>query len=170
MSCSPGAAPQSDQDARRKRQREQDAATAALRLSRGRGCAGRGPSSRGRVQYRRGDRRREAGAAARHRPDHLRRVVARAGQYDEPAGLAFSARFHSGRSLQLAGKRRQSRALRCIAHAAPWPQIVTAADGPALFHADFSPVTTAKPARAGETLIMTATAVSQLSDGSDGQW
>jgi hypothetical protein len=38
-----------------------------------------------------------------------------------------------------------------------WPEIVTAAGGPAVFHSDFSPVTAAKPARAGETLIVTAT-------------
>src|SRR6266568_2093686 len=36
------------------------------------------------------------------------------------------------------------------------PQIVTGASGPALFHADFSPVTAARPAKAGEVLIVKA--------------
>jgi len=38
-----------------------------------------------------------------------------------------------------------------------WPDIVTTAGEPAVFHVDFSPVTETKPARAGETLIVTAT-------------
>jgi hypothetical protein len=37
------------------------------------------------------------------------------------------------------------------------PEIVSSAGGPAVFHADFSPVTAAKPAKAGEVLIMQAT-------------
>jgi len=37
------------------------------------------------------------------------------------------------------------------------PQIVTTAGGPAVFHADFSSVTAAKPARGGEVLIAKAT-------------
>jgi hypothetical protein len=37
-----------------------------------------------------------------------------------------------------------------------WPQIVTAAGAPSVLHADLSPVTAAKQARAGETLIVTA--------------
>jgi uncharacterized protein (TIGR03437 family) len=37
------------------------------------------------------------------------------------------------------------------------PQIVTNAAGPAIFHADFTPVTAAKPAKSGEALIVTAT-------------
>ena len=37
------------------------------------------------------------------------------------------------------------------------PEIVSSANGPAVFHADFSPVTAAIPARAGETLILKAT-------------
>jgi uncharacterized protein (TIGR03437 family) len=37
------------------------------------------------------------------------------------------------------------------------PQIVTTTIGPAVFHADFSPVTAASPARAGEILIVQAT-------------
>ena len=48
---------------------------------------------------------------------------------------------------------------RWVVHVIPmsWPQIVTTASGPVLFHADFSPVTTAKPARTGEVLIVKAT-------------
>ncbi len=38
-----------------------------------------------------------------------------------------------------------------------WPQIVTATTGPAIFHADFSPVAAAKPAKSGEVLILRAT-------------
>jgi uncharacterized protein (TIGR03437 family) len=37
------------------------------------------------------------------------------------------------------------------------PQIVMSSSGPAVFHADFSPVTAAKPANAGEVLIAQAT-------------
>ena len=37
------------------------------------------------------------------------------------------------------------------------PQIVITADGPSVFHSDFSPVTAARPARAGEMLIAVAT-------------
>jgi hypothetical protein len=37
------------------------------------------------------------------------------------------------------------------------PEVVTSASGPAVFHADFSPVTSAKPAKAGEVLIVQAT-------------
>jgi hypothetical protein len=37
------------------------------------------------------------------------------------------------------------------------PAVVTSPDGPAMFHADFSPVNAAKPARAGEVLIVRAT-------------
>jgi hypothetical protein len=37
-----------------------------------------------------------------------------------------------------------------------WPDIVATATGPSVFHADFSPVNAAKPARVGETLIVTA--------------
>ena len=36
------------------------------------------------------------------------------------------------------------------------PEIVTSAGGPAVFHADFSPVTSARPARSGEVLILRA--------------
>jgi uncharacterized protein (TIGR03437 family) len=35
-----------------------------------------------------------------------------------------------------------------------WPEIVTNASGPAVFHSDFSPVTLSKPARSGEILIV----------------
>lgn len=37
------------------------------------------------------------------------------------------------------------------------PQIISASGGPAVFHADFSAVTAAKPAKAGEVLIVQAT-------------
>jgi hypothetical protein len=48
---------------------------------------------------------------------------------------------------------------RWVAHLIPMsvPQTVTTASGPAVFHADFSPVTAAKPAKAGEVLIVQAT-------------
>ena len=37
------------------------------------------------------------------------------------------------------------------------PEIVTTSSGPAVFHADFSPITAVKPAKAGEVLIVKAT-------------
>lgn len=46
-----------------------------------------------------------------------------------------------------------------------WPAIVTTASGPSAFHADFSPVTSAKPARSGETLIVTATSLGPTRPG-----
>ncbi|MDX1979404.1 MAG: hypothetical protein SFV51_03985 [Bryobacteraceae bacterium] len=48
---------------------------------------------------------------------------------------------------------------RWTAHLIPMstPQVVTSATGPAVFHSDFSPVTTARPARSGEMLIVQAT-------------
>jgi uncharacterized protein (TIGR03437 family) len=46
-----------------------------------------------------------------------------------------------------------------------WPEIVTTASGPAIFHADFSPVTSAKPARSGETLIVSAAGLGPTSPG-----
>jgi uncharacterized protein (TIGR03437 family) len=48
---------------------------------------------------------------------------------------------------------------RWIAHVIPMsaPQILTTASGPAIFHEDFSPVTSARPARPGEILIVQAT-------------
>jgi uncharacterized protein (TIGR03437 family) len=45
------------------------------------------------------------------------------------------------------------------------PEIVTTASGPAVYHADFSPVTAARPARAGETLIMMATGLGPTRPG-----
>ena len=47
---------------------------------------------------------------------------------------------------------------RWVMHLIPMsrPEIVTTAAGPAVFHADFSPVTGSNPARAGEALIVTA--------------
>ena len=48
--------------------------------------------------------------------------------------------------------------LRWIAHVIPMspPQVLTSAGGPAVFHADFSPVTAARPARSGEILTVQA--------------
>ncbi len=37
-----------------------------------------------------------------------------------------------------------------------WPEVEVTSEGPAVFHADFSPVTAAKPTRAGEVLIVRA--------------
>ena len=45
------------------------------------------------------------------------------------------------------------------------PEIVTTSSGPAVFHADFSPVTTGKPARSGETLIVRATGLGPTRPG-----
>jgi hypothetical protein len=58
---------------------------------------------------------------------------------------------------------------RWIAHLIPMsvPQIATTAGGPAVFHADFSPVTAARPARAGEVLIVTATGLGPTVPGVD---
>ena len=47
------------------------------------------------------------------------------------------------------------------------PQIVTTSSGPAVFHADFSQVTAANPARAGELLILTATGLGPTRPGVD---
>ncbi len=47
------------------------------------------------------------------------------------------------------------------------PEIVTTAAGPAVFHADFSPVTASNPARGGEVLILTATGLGPTRPGVD---
>lgn len=48
------------------------------------------------------------------------------------------------------------------------PEVVINADGPAVLHgADFSPVTAAKPARAGEVLILSATNLGPTRPGVD---
>jgi hypothetical protein len=47
------------------------------------------------------------------------------------------------------------------------PQIATTAGGPAVFHADFSPVTPAKPAKGGEVLIVKATGLGPTRPGVD---
>ena len=47
------------------------------------------------------------------------------------------------------------------------PEVVTTAAGPAIFHADFSPVNTAKPAKAGEVLIAMATGLGPTRPGVD---
>jgi uncharacterized protein (TIGR03437 family) len=45
------------------------------------------------------------------------------------------------------------------------PQIVAAGDGPAVFHSDFVPVTAARPARAGEVLIVRASGLGPTRPG-----
>ncbi|MBI3470115.1 MAG: hypothetical protein HY013_02010 [Candidatus Solibacter usitatus] len=47
------------------------------------------------------------------------------------------------------------------------PQIAITGSGPAVFHADFSPVAEAKPARAGEVLIVRATGLGPTRPGVD---
>jgi uncharacterized protein (TIGR03437 family) len=47
------------------------------------------------------------------------------------------------------------------------PQIVATASGPGVFHADFSAVTTARPAKAGEILIARATGLGPTRPGID---
>jgi hypothetical protein len=47
------------------------------------------------------------------------------------------------------------------------PEVVATASGPAVFHADFSPVTTLKPAKAGEVLIARATGLGPTRPGID---
>ena len=47
------------------------------------------------------------------------------------------------------------------------PEIVITSGGPTIFHADFSPVTAAKPAKAGEVLIVKATSLGPTLPGID---
>lgn len=47
------------------------------------------------------------------------------------------------------------------------PEIATTVAGPAIFHVDFSPVTAAKPAKAGEVLIVRATGLGPTVPGID---
>jgi uncharacterized protein (TIGR03437 family) len=47
------------------------------------------------------------------------------------------------------------------------PEIVTTASGPSVFHADFSAVTVAKPAKAGEILIVKTTGLGPTRPGID---
>ena len=58
---------------------------------------------------------------------------------------------------------------RFVLHMIPMtrPEIVTMAAGPAVFHADFSPVTAAKPAAACEVLITRATGLGPTVPGVD---
>jgi uncharacterized protein (TIGR03437 family) len=58
---------------------------------------------------------------------------------------------------------------RWIAHLIPMsaPQILTTASGPSVFHSDLSPVTAAKPAKAGEVLIVAATGLGPTVPGVD---
>ena len=46
-----------------------------------------------------------------------------------------------------------------------WPEVVTTASGPSILHADFSPVTAGRPARAGEILIARATGLGPTRPG-----
>lgn len=57
--------------------------------------------------------------------------------------------------------------IRWVFHVVPMsaPQIVVTSRGPAIFHADFSPVTAAKPAKAGEVLIVQATGLGPTLSG-----
>ena len=59
--------------------------------------------------------------------------------------------------------------LSIILHVIPLsrPEIAAIPTGPAVFHADFSPVTTAKPAKAGEVLIVKATGLGPTAPGVD---
>ncbi len=58
---------------------------------------------------------------------------------------------------------------RYVLHVIPMsaPQILTTASGPAVFHSDFSPVTAAMPAKAGELLIVKATGLGPTVPGVD---
>ena len=47
------------------------------------------------------------------------------------------------------------------------PEILTISSGPTIFHSDFSPVTAAQPARAGEGLILFATGLGPTRPGVD---
>jgi uncharacterized protein (TIGR03437 family) len=47
------------------------------------------------------------------------------------------------------------------------PEVMSTSSGPAVFHADFSPVTTARPARSGEVLIVKATGLGPTLPGVD---
>jgi uncharacterized protein (TIGR03437 family) len=59
--------------------------------------------------------------------------------------------------------------IRFFLHVIPMttPQIVTVAGGPAVYHSDFTPVTAAKPATAGEILISMATGLGPTQPGVD---
>jgi uncharacterized protein (TIGR03437 family) len=69
---------------------------------------------------------------------------------------------------RLNGGAKEAFALRVISMEAS--QIITTTGGPAVFHADFSPVTPAKPAKAGEVLIVKASGLGPtLPDVNPGQ-
>ena len=59
--------------------------------------------------------------------------------------------------------------MRWVLHLIPlfWPQILAATSGPAVFHADFSPVTAEKPAKSGEVLIVKVTGLGPTRPGVD---
>ena len=56
-----------------------------------------------------------------------------------------------------------------ILHLIPkrFPEVVTGPAGPGVFHADFSPVTAAKPAKAGEVLVLLASGLGPTRPGVD---
>jgi len=58
---------------------------------------------------------------------------------------------------------------RLILHLIPmsWPQVVSMPNGPAIFHADFLPVTAVRPASSGEVLIVRATGLGPTVPGVD---
>jgi uncharacterized protein (TIGR03437 family) len=87
---------------------------------------------------------------------------------DPPSGVAVQR----GASIteDPANRRRNGGgAQRWVVHLIPMsvPQIVTTAGGPAVFHSDFSLVTAAKPAKAGEVLIVEATGLGPTVPGVD---
>jgi uncharacterized protein (TIGR03437 family) len=60
--------------------------------------------------------------------------------------------------------------LRMIVHLIPmaWPEVLTLPSGPAVFHgSDFSPVTTEKPARPGELLILSVSGLGPVKPNLD---
>lgn len=59
--------------------------------------------------------------------------------------------------------------IRWVGHLIPLsrPEIVVSTTGPAVFHSNFTPVTAANPARAGELLIVTATGLGPTRPGVD---
>jgi hypothetical protein len=91
-------------------------------------------------------------------------LAAEAGQPGVPiARLASMAEDPANRRRNGGGR------VRWVAHLIPLlaPQIVTRASGPAVFHSDFSPVTAANPARAGEVLIAEVTGLGPTVPGVD---
>jgi hypothetical protein len=67
-----------------------------------------------------------------------------------PSRAASAAEDPANRRINGGGSRRD------IVHLIPmtWPEVLSLPTGPAIYHDDLSPVTAERPARAGETLIM----------------